>query len=63
MMSKNSFLVSLKENNKRRLWVWILSILTFMLLIPIQTALNINQVMNWSEIYFRDYLWTVRTEI
>ena len=55
MISKNSFLVSLKENNKRRLWVWVLSILTFMLLIPIQTALNINQVMNWSEIYFRDY--------
>ena len=62
MMSKNSFLVSLKENNKRRLWVWILSILTFMLLIPIQTALNINQVMNWSEIYFRDYLRIVRFE-
>lgn len=55
MMSKNSFLVSLKENNKRRIWVWVLSVLTFMLLIPIHTALNINQVMNWAETYFREY--------
>jgi len=34
MTSKNSFLVSSKENNKRRIWVWIISILGQLMLYP-----------------------------
>ncbi|MCM1173793.1 MAG: hypothetical protein NC341_01945 [Blautia sp.] len=34
MTSKNSFLVSSKENNKRRIWVWVISILGQLLLYP-----------------------------
>ena len=30
MTSKNSFWVSLKENNKRRIWLWILSAFTYL---------------------------------
>lgn len=44
MMSKNSFLVSLKENSKRRLWVWVLSALLYVLALPVFTALTINSI-------------------
>ena len=46
MMSKSSFLVSMKENNKRRLWVWVVSILVFMLLFPVMTALLANNIIS-----------------
>lgn len=45
MISKSSFLVSMKENNKRRLWVWAVSILAFVVLFPSYTALVINQTI------------------
>lgn len=44
MMSKSSFLVSLKENSKRRLWVWVVSALLYMLALPVFTALTINSI-------------------
>lgn len=44
MMSKSSFLVSLKENSKRRLWVWVLSALLYVLAFPVFTALTINSI-------------------
>lgn len=44
MMSKSSFLVSLTENNKRRLWVWVISALIFVLAFPVFTALMLNTI-------------------
>lgn len=35
MTSKNSFLVSMKENNKRRIWVWLLSAVLWLFRFPI----------------------------
>lgn len=48
MMSKSLFLVSMKENNKRRLWVWAISLLGFVLLFPIAVALTANRVVSRS---------------
>ena len=42
MTSKSSFLVNIRENNKRRLWVWVVSALAFMLALPVATALRLN---------------------
>lgn len=44
MMSKNSFWVSLKENSKRRLWVWVVSALLYVLALPVFTALTLNSI-------------------
>ncbi len=46
MTSKNSFLASIKENNKRRLWVWMLSALFFVLAIPVEISITISRQMN-----------------
>jgi len=43
MTSKSSFLANLKENNKRRLWVWVISALVFMLVFPVVTSIVISQ--------------------
>lgn len=55
MMSKSSFLVNLKENNKRRLWVWAVSVLVFVVLFPTFTALMVDRIVSraewFSEIY------------
>lgn len=50
MTSKSSFLVSMKENSKRRLWVLILSALAFMLALPAVVALTLNSIS-------RNYQW------
>lgn len=42
MTSKNSFWVSLKENNKRRIWLWILSAFTYLVVLPTVTAMFIS---------------------
>ena len=34
MTLKNSFLASLRENNKRRIWVWIVSFFSFVVVLP-----------------------------
>ncbi len=44
MTSKSSFLVSMKENNKRRLWVWVVSALVFLLGYPVLTAFMLNTI-------------------
>lgn len=42
MILKNSFWVSLKENNKRRIWLWILSALVYIIAFPVMAALVIS---------------------
>lgn len=54
MTSKSSFLVSLKENNKRRLWVWAISVLAFIVAFPTATALFVNRTISRLE-------WIVET--
>lgn len=44
MTSKRSFLVSLKENNKRRIWVWIVSFLTMLLTYPGIMTMYISRI-------------------
>ena len=55
MTSKSSFLVNLKENNKRRLWVWVLSALILMLAFPVLAAMTVSQIRNgansWADSY------------
>lgn len=51
MMSKNSFWVSLKENNKRRLWVWVISVSAFAACCPAYMATNINQLKEHQNVY------------
>lgn len=55
MMSKSSFLVSMKENSKRRLWVWVMSVLGFMLMLPLYVALRISQIHQQSEVLIGAY--------
>lgn len=55
MTSKNSFWVSMKENSKRRLWVWALSALAFLLALPTYVAFSINRQAGRLENYIRDY--------
>lgn len=45
MMSKNSFLVSLKENNKRRIWLWIVSELIWFFYYPVGMAMLMSRKM------------------
>lgn len=55
MTSKSSFLVSLMENNKRRLWVWVISLLTFIVVFPTATALVANRVVRRTEWIIENY--------
>ena len=43
MMSKNSFWVSMKENNKRRIWLWIISSLFWFFYYPVCTAMLMSR--------------------
>lgn len=63
MISKNSFWVSLKENNKRRLWVWILSALAFMLMLPAVVALALNGIERSSQWITENYENTIARQI
>lgn len=63
MTSKSSFLVSMKENSKRRLWVWIISALAFMLAFPALTALTINGIVRESKWVAESYGNTIAMEI
>ncbi len=42
MMSKNSFWVRLRENGRRRYWVWILCFLAFLIAMPLRMLTTIN---------------------
>lgn len=55
MTLKSSFLVSLKENNKRRLWVWAISVLAFIVAFPTATALFVNRTISRSEWIVENY--------
>ena len=43
MMSKNSFWVSMKENNKRRIWLWIISSLFWFFYYPVCMAMLMSR--------------------
>ena len=49
MTLKNSFLVRLVENAKRRLWVLVIALLLFVLAIPISTAMEISRIQATGE--------------
>ena len=51
MTSKSSFLVNLKENNKRRLWVWVISALIFILAFPVLLLILLSQIKS-DTVYF-----------
>lgn len=55
MTLKNSFWASLKENNKRRIWVWLISALGFLIMFPAATAMSISSTMRSAEYYKEAY--------
>ena len=55
MMSRSSFWGSMIENSKRRIWVWTLSALCFMLALPTYVAFSISRQAGTLEHYIRDY--------
>ncbi len=55
MISKSSFLVDMKENSKRRLWVLAVFALAFIVLFPTFTALVINRIISRSGWLFEAY--------
>ena len=48
MTLRKSFLASMKENNKRRIWVWVVSALLWFFYFPIGLALVISRIKNRS---------------
>ena len=48
MTSKNSFLVSIKENNKRRIWVWVIGILGQLVLYPGVLTVYLSRIDYWN---------------
>lgn len=55
MTSKNSFLASLMENNKRRIWLWLVSVLGFVILWPSAVAMTISRALRMSANYMEAY--------
>ena len=55
MTSKNSFLANIRENSKRRLWVWMLSMLFFMLAVPVIISIAVSQQANSLEYLIESY--------
>lgn len=51
MTLKNSFWVSMKENNKRRLWLWLVSVLAFVVLLPVFTGIAFRRTLNETAYY------------
>ena len=43
MTSKNSFWASIRENNKRRIWLWLVSALVFVIAFPTAVAMDISR--------------------
>lgn len=54
MISKNSFWANLKENNKRRIWLWILSVLGFVIMFPSMVAICLSRTFSSLEDYVRN---------
>ena len=63
MMSKSSFLGSLKENSKRRLWVWVSSLLAFVLVHPLTLAMQLSQVHHEMDWLVKEYGLEMANEI
>lgn len=55
MMSKSSFWGSMIENSKRRIWVWALSALGFLLALPTYVAFSISRQAGQLESYVKNY--------
>ncbi len=55
MTLKNSFLASLMENNKRRIWLWIVSVFGFVLLFPSAIMMLISQHTNRYDYFIESY--------
>lgn len=55
MTLKNSFLASMKENNKRRIWLWLISAFGFVVLWPTFIALTISRTLSSLEHYMEWY--------
>lgn len=51
MTLKNSFLANLKENNKRRIWLWLVSILGFVIMYPSLIAMSLSRTAASLEYY------------
>ncbi len=49
MTSKSSFLISMKENNKRRIWVWVVSFLGQLVLYPGILTVYLSRINFWNE--------------
>lgn len=49
MTSRSSFLASSKENHKRRIWVWIISILAQIVLYPGIMTVYLSRIKSWHE--------------
>ena len=47
MTSKNSFWVDIRENNKRRLWLWVITWLFFLLYNGLGITLAISNEKSW----------------
>lgn len=63
MMSKSSFLVDMKENNKRRLWVWSIFLLIFVVFFPTFTALVLNRIISQSADFLEVYEKEIASQI
>lgn len=49
MTSKNSFWASIKENNKRRIWLWLLSALGYVIVFPTMAAMSLSRTRTSGE--------------
>lgn len=49
MTLKNSFWARMKENNKRRIWLWLLSVLSFVIIFPTLTAMTLSRARTSEE--------------
>ena len=49
MTSKNSFWVSVRENQKRRIWVWISAFLIQLILAVGTLTVYLSRIMKWNE--------------
>lgn len=54
MTSKNSFLASLRENNKRRVWLWLLSVLGFAVMLPSFVAMSLSRMASDTVLYVQE---------
>jgi len=63
MISKSSFWVSIKENNKRRIWVWILSVLAYIIAFPTMIAILISRAKTYESTLIETFGETLGREI